>query len=127
MSEAGVIAVLFVVIASYTLLTPAMTDAQYNALSEEVGYYVAPTAGAVMTFLSALWATRKLTSACLAHGMLVGVASVLLAAGFIVSARPEHRLMYVIAFALRLLAGCMGGVVAQWMSNARVSSSASVN
>ena len=30
-----------------------MTDAQYSSLGEEVGYYVAPAAGAVMTFLAA--------------------------------------------------------------------------
>src|SRR5688572_17662500 len=77
MSEVGVIAVLFAAIASYTWVAPAMTDAQYNALGEEVGYYLAPATGAVMTFIAVLWATRGLTSSFLAHGMLVGIVGVL--------------------------------------------------
>ena len=113
MSEVGVIAVLFAAIAAYTFATPSMSDAQYGSLGEEVGYYVAPAAGAVITFLAALWATRGLTSAFVPHGTLVGIASVLLTVGFIASARPDHRVMYVIAFALRLAAGCAGGAIAE--------------
>lgn len=126
-SEAGVIAVLFAAITLYTLLMPALTDAQYSSLGEEIGYYVAPTAGAITTFIAVLWATRRLTSAFIAHGMLVGVTSVILTAGFILSARPDHRVMYLIAFALRLLAGCGGGVVAQRMFNARAATTAPIH
>ena len=91
MSEAGVIAVLFAAITACALLTPTMTDAQYNSLGEEVVYYVAPTARAIMTVLSVLWAARRLTSVFILHGILVGVASVVLTAGFIFGARPDHR------------------------------------
>jgi len=127
MSEVGVIAVLFAVITAYTLLTPTMTDAQYNSLGEEVGYYVAPATGAIMTVLSVLWAARRLTSAFILHGLLVGVVSVVLTVGFIFGARPDHRLMYIIAFGLRIVSGYAGGVLAQWMFNARASGSAPVN
>ena len=119
MSEVGVLAVLFAAIGAYTLATPSMSDAQYSSLGEDVGYYVAPAAGAVMTFLAALWATRGLTSAFVPHGTLVGIASVLLTVGFIVSARPDHRAMYVIAFALRLVGGYVGGVVAERRSTVK--------
>ena len=119
MSEVGVIGVLFAAIAAHTLATPSMSDAQYSSLGEEVGYYVAPAAGAVMTFLAALWATRGLTSAFVTHGTLVGIAGVLLTVGFIVGARPDHRVMYVIAFALRLAGGYAGGVVAERLSKAK--------
>jgi hypothetical protein len=114
MSEVGVIATLFAGIAAYTLVTPGMSDADSSQLGEQVGYYVAPTSGAIMTFLAVVWATRPLVTAFVAHGWLVGLASVLLTAGFIFGARPDHRLMYVIAFALRLLGGYAGGVFAQW-------------
>jgi hypothetical protein len=127
MSEVGVIAVLFAVITAYTLLTPTMTDTQYNSLGQEVGYYVAPAAGAIMTVLSVLWAARRLTSDFILHGLLVGVVSVVLTVGFIFGARPDHRVMYIIAFGLRIVGGYAGGVLAQWMFNARASGSAPVN
>jgi hypothetical protein len=112
MSEVGVIAVLLAAITVYARLTP-VTDAEYAALGEQIGYYVAPTAGVLTTFLAVLWATRRLTSDFVTHGVLIGVVSVLLTVGFIFGARPEHRLMYVFAFVLRIAAGYAGGVVAQ--------------
>ena len=75
---------------------------------------MAPGAGFVTTVLAVLWAARPLVARFIAHGMLIGLGSVLLTVGFIFSAQPDHRLMYVIAFALRLLAGPAGGAVAQW-------------
>lgn len=119
LSEVGVISVLFAAIAGYMAVAPAMTDAQYASLGEDVGYYVAPTAGAVMTILAVLWATRRLTSGFILHGVLVGVLSVVLTVGFIFGARPDHRVMYIIAFGLRILGGYAGGVAAQWMFNTR--------
>jgi hypothetical protein len=119
LSEVGVIAVLFAAIAAYTMLVPAMTDAEYSSLGEEVGYYVAPAAGGIMTVLSVLWVARTLTSDFIAHGLLVGLLSVLLTVGFIFTARPDHRFMYMMAFGLRIVAGYAGGVVAQWMFNSK--------
>ena len=124
MSEAGVVLVLLAAIAAYTALTPAMTEAQSATLGEDIGYYVAPAAGAVTTFLAVLWATRGLTSAVVAHGTLVGLVSMLLGAGFIVSARPDHRAMYIVAFVLRILAGYAGGLFVQSRVKARSARSA---
>jgi hypothetical protein len=36
-------------------------------------------------------------------------------AGFILGAKPEDRLMYVVSFAARLLSGCAAGVAIQKM------------
>src|SRR5262245_50530095 len=112
LSELGVIAVLFAAISVYAWLTP-VTEAEYSALGEQIGYYVAPAAGVVTTFLAVLWVARGLTSDIVRHGILVGIVSVLLTLGFVFGARPEHRLMYIIAFGLRILAGYGGGVFAQ--------------
>lgn len=120
MSEVGVIAALFAAIAVYTWLNPSMSDVQSSTLGEEIGYYVAPGAGAVTTFLAALWVTRGVSSSIFAHGALVGILSVLLTVGFIASARPDHRVMYLIAFALRLVAGCLAGVIAERRSGTRL-------
>jgi hypothetical protein len=114
LSEAGVIAVLLAVIAVYSsLIAPGMTDAEYQSLGPRVGYYVAPIAGAVTTFLMVLWVGRKLDTRHVANGVWVGVVSVILTVGFVFSARPEDRLMYAVAFVLRIVAGYLGGLVSQ--------------
>ncbi len=114
LSELGVIAVLSVTIVAIMAIAPGMSDAQFSVLGEQVGYYVAPAAGAVTTFLAVVWAVRRRSSGFLTHGVLVGVGSVILTVGFMVGARPEHYVMYLVAFALRLLAGAVAGVVSGW-------------
>ena len=114
LSEAGVIAVLLAVVAIYSsLIEPGLSDVESQELGARVGYYVAPTAGAVTTFLMVLWLGRKLDSRYVAHGVWVGLVSVILTLGFIVTARSEDRLMYGIAFVLRIVAGYLGGLAAQ--------------
>jgi hypothetical protein len=119
MSEVGVVVVLLIATAAYTTFGPPISDAESASLGEEVGFYVAPAAGLVTTFLAVLWAARPLVGRFITHGMLVGLGSVLVSVGFIFTAQPEHRLMYVIAFLLRLLAGLGGGALAQWRFAAR--------
>jgi len=114
LSEAGVIMVLLAVTTIYGFaIAPGRTDAEYQEFAEMAGYYVAPATGALMTFLSVLWVAMKLESNFIANGVLVGVVSVLLTVGFLFGARPEHRMMYVIAYILRIAAGYLGGFVAQ--------------
>ena len=114
LSEIGVIATLLVAIYIYRhLIAPDMPDTEYQTLGERVGYYVAPTAGFVTTLATALWAARTLESRFVANGVMVGVISVVISVPFFFTAKPEHRLMYGIAFALRLAAGYIGGLLAQ--------------
>ena len=122
LSELGVIAALTVTIVAIIALVPGMSDARFSTLGEDVGYYVAPGAGAVTTFLAVLWAVRGRSSGFLLHGVLVGIGSVILTVGFLVGARPEHYTMYLVAFALRLLAGAVAGAVSNWrFDSARIS------
>jgi hypothetical protein len=114
MSEVAVMAVIGLAIAAYrSLIAPGRSDADYQALGNLVGYYVAPPAAGIAVFLSALWATRRLTTAFIANGTLVGVSAVILTSGFLFAARPEDRLMYVVSFALRIAGGWLGGWVPQ--------------
>jgi hypothetical protein len=113
MSEVAVVVVLLLASAAYLLLGPPLSDAEMNSLGAEIGYYVAPGMGVVAILLAVLWATRPLERRFVAHGMLVGAGSVLLTVAFAFAAPPEHRVMYVVAFALRLLAGWAGGALAQ--------------
>jgi hypothetical protein len=118
-SEVGVTAALFASFFVYMLATGTPWDTMYNSRGEEISYYVAPPAAFLMTALAVLWATRRLTSDFIRHGLLVGLAAVLLTFAFIVGARPEHRLMYIVSFALRIVGGFAGGTLAQRLFRAR--------
>jgi hypothetical protein len=114
LSEVGVIVVLLLSIAIYKQLSAQATrepEAGTPSLGERIGYYVAPAAGFVTTGSAALWAVHGLEKGVIANAVAVGIVSVLLTVPFLLSARPEHRLMYCIAFALRLAAAYLAGVV----------------
>jgi hypothetical protein len=120
LSEALVVGVLIITTTVYQwLVAPGRTAAEYQAFADLAGYYVAPAAAGVATFLGALWVGRKLASDFLANGTLVGVAAVILTGGLIFVAKPEDRLMYGVSFVLRILGGCIGGAVTQRMSRRR--------
>jgi len=114
LSEVGVIVVLLASIAIYKrFVTAARSEAPTGTLGERVGYYVAPTAGFVTTGLAALWAVRGLETGIIATALAVGVVSVAITSPFLLSAKPEHRLVYGVAFTLRLIAAYLAGVVSQ--------------
>ena len=113
-SELGVIAILLASTLVYAyLLSPGAARGDFQQLGARVGGYVAPPAGGLAVFLSVLWLARKLDNRFVAHGTLAGVAAVVLASGFLFSARPEDRLMYAASFAIRILGGYLGGLTAQ--------------
>jgi hypothetical protein len=111
LSEVGVIVVLLLSIAIYKRLVAGATAQEGSAsLGERIGYYVAPAAGFVTTGLAALWAVRGLESGIVANALAVGIVSVAISLPFLLSAKREHRLMYGVAFALRLVAAYLAGV-----------------
>lgn len=112
LSEVGVIVVLLASIVIYKKLIAGPTsEAETRTLGERVGYYVAPPAGFVTTGLAALWAVRGLGAGIIANALAVGVVSVAITSPFLLSAKPEHRPMYGVAFALRLIAASLAGVL----------------
>ena len=88
-------------------------SAIFHVSGELAGYYIAPPASGIATFLMVLWVARKLKSRFLLHGVLVGLVGVVLTGGFIFTAKPGDRLMYVLSFVLRIAGGTLGGLVAQ--------------
>jgi hypothetical protein len=119
LSEVAVMAVMSTIMAVRAfVISPALTAAELGEFGELTGYYVAAPAAALATFLFAFWAVRRLDSGFVANGLLVGIAATLLSVGFIVTARPEHRWMYVLSFLLRITAGYWGGVVGQYVKGA---------
>jgi hypothetical protein len=122
-SEVAVIGVLILTMTVYRfLVAPGRTAAEYAAFNDLAGYYIAPTAAGLAVFLGAVWVGRKLTSSFVLNGILVGVTAVVLTGGFLFVAKPEDRLMYVVSFALRILGGYAGGVIAQRRSHGRLAS-----
>src|SRR5262245_28943324 len=113
LSEVGVFIALFTSFGVAMLLTGISSDAIFNSTGEDISYYVAPPAAFVMTTLAALWATRPLMSGIVRHGVLIGLVAVLLTFVFIFGARPEHRLMYIVSFCLRIAGGYVGGLIGQ--------------
>jgi len=114
LSELAVMAVLGAIIVPYMfLIAPGQTSAAYDEFGQNAGYYAAAPAAALATFFIAYLAVRKLDSAVIANGVMVGVVEVLLTLGFIFGARPGDRPMYVVSFVLRIAAGYAAGALAQ--------------
>ena len=114
LAEVAVIALLLIVTGVHSwFVAPGLSDAEYQDFSERAGYYVGPTAGAITTFLLALWVGRKLESDFVVNGVLVGLVGVVMTVGFLAGARPEHRLMYVVSFVLKIVAGYAAGAISQ--------------
>lgn len=120
LSEVAVVALLILITTTYRfLIAPGKSAAEYQAFGDLAGYYVAPAAAGLAAFFAALWATRRLSSAFVVNGTLVGIVGVLLSVGFLFLAKPEDRLMYGVSFILRILGGYLGGVLAQRISTRR--------
>jgi len=95
------------------ILSLLAASAVFKVPGELAGYYVAPPASLIATFLMVLWVARKLESRFVLHGVLVGLVGVVLTGGFIFTAKSEDRLIYVVSFVLRIVGGYVGGLVAQ--------------
>ena len=101
------------------LIAPGRSAAEYDAFNTSAESLVAPLAAGLAAFAAALWACRKLTSAFVANGILVGAAAVILTGGLFFVARPEDRFLYGVSYVLRILGGWIGGLVAQQISATR--------
>ena len=113
LSEVVIIAILLAAITIYRrFIHPGLSEAELATLGQRAGYYVAPAAGAIVTFFTSLWAARPLATAQPLNGAMVGIVSSLLSSPFMISAPPSDQFMYVIAFVLRVATGYLGGVTA---------------
>jgi cell division protein FtsW (lipid II flippase) len=114
-SEFAVIIVISLIMVTHMVLTPGQTKEEYSEFGQNAGYYAAAPAATLAVFLMAFWAIRKLDSDFIINGLLVGTIATLLTLGFIVSARPGDRWMYIASFVLRIAAGYAAGMVVQRM------------
>src|SRR5947207_2499050 len=90
LAELGVVVFLSAVTGIYALaIAPGKSSAEYGEFAQNAGYYLAAPVAALATFLAAFWTVRKLDSALVVNGALIGIVATLLSVGFIAGARPQ--------------------------------------
>jgi hypothetical protein len=114
LSEITVIPILLAVIAAYGfLIAPGRHAVEYQQFGQQAGYYVAPPASGLATFMIVFCMSRKLRSDFVRNGLTAGFIEVLLTAGFLFGARPADRPMYLVSFAIRIASGYLAGLAAR--------------
>ncbi|HEY0428921.1 MAG TPA: hypothetical protein VGC76_14160 [Pyrinomonadaceae bacterium] len=86
---------------------------QLDVFSAKVGFYVGIAGSAAACFLLAWWAGRVLKSDFIVNGLLVGVFAILWQLGLTLSAGAKFETIYLLAYALKLAGGALGGLVAR--------------
>ena len=120
LSEVAITASILAVVGAHRyLIAPGQSQAAYDAFADRAAYITAPIAAGVFALLFAIWVGRRVTSAFVLNGMLVGAIGVFLSVGFFFSASSDDRPMYVISFVLRLIGGYAGGRITERAHGAR--------
>ena len=73
--------------------------------------YTAPPGSFLACFLGALWASRRIPSRLVLHGVLIGLVATLFYLA--ISRFQPEPLTYVVGHALKLIGGATGGYVAE--------------
>lgn len=111
LTEVGIV-LLIVVAATVYRYALSPTEAGFQAFVGRVGFYVGVYGGAPAAFLLALWACRRVTAGFLLHPLLVGCVAALLHVALFVASGAGWQAVYVVADALKVADGVLGGYVA---------------
>jgi hypothetical protein len=112
LTEISVVLLIVIIVSVYKYaLSPA--EADYQSFASRVGLYVGVIGGALMAFLFSLWANRSLKADFLVNGFLVGCIAAILHIGLFVASGAGFQMVYVLADALKLCGGTLGGYLAQ--------------
>jgi hypothetical protein len=113
-SEVGVIlAISAIMVIHRFVVAPGLTAEQYGNFAQRASYYVAAPAAAISTFVCAWYAIRRLKCGFVINGMMIGTVATILTLGFIATARPEDRAMYLVSYGVRIIAGYAAGLMAR--------------
>ena len=107
-AEAGAVVALVCVVAFFG--PKEANEAQRYA--EKMGQWVGPIAGAIFSFIGALWIGRSLMRDHLLHGLLFGLFVVAVDVSLLVAMRAPFEWLFVISDAGKVAAGVIGGLVA---------------
>ena len=107
-AEAGAIVALVCVVAVFG--PKQINEAQRYA--EKMGQWVGPIAGAIFSFIGALWIGSSLTRGHLLHGLLFGLFIAAVDVSLLVAMRAPFEWLFVISDIGKIAAGIIGGLVA---------------
>lgn len=113
LTEVCVIAIMVAVMTTHNLMARGETLAEQTAFAGRAGSLIGPAGGALLAFLFALWACRRLKSDFILNGLLVGLVAAIVHIAMFLSSGMGFQLIYVIADALKIVAGVAGGYAAQ--------------
>jgi len=94
-----------------TIVTIIIATKAFQVNMETAGLVLGAGGGVVFTSLMALWALRAVPDRYVAHGLLVAVWAVVLHLLGAAGAPGGFRAIYLVADALKLAAGALGGVL----------------
>jgi len=119
LTEASIV---FVIAAAVTVYRHALsaTPAETGVFSARVGYYVGVFGGMPAAIAFALWVGRSVRASFILNGALVGCVAALVHLSLFAASGMGFQVAYVIADALKVAGGAMGGFLAQRRAARRV-------
>lgn len=113
LAEVCVVAIMVAVLTVHNLMSRGETAAAQGEFAMRVGSFVGPVGGALLAFLFALWACRRLKSDFILNGLLVGIVAAIVHTALFLGSSVGYQLIYAVADALKIVAGAAGGYLAQ--------------
>ena len=121
LAEVATIITIIAVTVSYRyVLSRGLPDADYAAFNERVGAVVGIVGGTLYTFLFAQRLMGHASTRFIAHGIVAALAAVALSVGGSIAGHHGVPTGYLIASALKIMAGSLAGSLATRSATARV-------
>lgn len=117
---ATIITIIAVTVLYRYVLSRGLTDADYAAFNERVGAVVGIVGGTLYTFIFAQRLMRHVSTRFVAHGIVAALAAVVLSVGGSIAGHHGVPSGYLIASALKIIAGALAGFLATRSAPARV-------
>ncbi len=117
---ATIITIIAVTMLYRYVLSRGLPDADYAAFNERVGAVVGIVGGTLYTFLIAQRLMRHVSTRFIAHGIVAALAAVALSVGGSIAGHHGVPTGYLIASALKIIAGALAGSLATRSATARV-------
>jgi hypothetical protein len=102
-----------IVILGHRVIAGGQTDQQLQAFGLRAAAIVGPVFGALYTFVMAFLVVHRVRSRPLAHGLLVALGAIVVHLLGAFGAPGGFRAVYLVADCLKLIAGGLGGLLAQ--------------
>src|SRR5690242_10922370 len=99
------------IVLAVTVYRGGHTAADVARFSAQAGLVIGPAGGALFTFFMAVWALRGVSGRYVTHGSIVAAAAIALHLLGVSAAPGGLRAIYLVADALKLVAGLAAGVV----------------